>query len=218
MKKKLIITSAMTIVMCLALITGATFAYFTSRDETSIAVNSAKVNITATIDTTSLEKWSINEDRTNEATFTNGGTATLTADGLELALVSPGDGVKFDILIDNESNISIKYNVRMVIEIDEEGKTADQIAACEALKNYLAAKAIIGNDEYAITGTACETGFVLVGAGVDEVISVIVDFPALTTDQNDAQNASVTIKFVVEAVQGNGEYVEETTSSETETN
>ena len=213
MKKKLIITSVMTIVVCLSLITGATFAYFTSQDDTSIAVSSAKVEITATIDQTSLEKWSLTVDRTAEDTFTNGGTATFNADGgLELELVSPGDGVAFDIAIDNGSNIAIKYNVRMIAEVNTEGKTAEQIAAGEVLRDALVATAIIDGAEYAITGTECETGFISVDkdATIDS-ISVTVELPKETG--NAAQDGSITIKFIVEAVQGNGEYAEETTSN-----
>ena len=212
MKKKLIITSIMTIVVCLSLITGATFAYFTDSSEVGIAVNSAKVNVDATIAQNTLTKWSLTEDRTNEATFTNGGTATLTAEGLELDLVSPGDGVKFQINIANGSNIAIKYNVRMVIEFDKTGLTADEIAACEALAAALSASAKINGTDYKITGTEKETGFVSVSKNeAINAIDVTVELPKETG--NAAQDASVTIKFVVEAVQGNGEYIEETTET-----
>ena len=48
MKKK--ITSAvLTIVLCLSLIAGSTYALFTSEDTVNIAVTSGKVNVVATI-------------------------------------------------------------------------------------------------------------------------------------------------------------------------
>ena len=55
MKKKLIITSILSMVMCVSLIIGATFALFTSEDNVNIAVTSGKVNVTAHIDENSVQ-------------------------------------------------------------------------------------------------------------------------------------------------------------------
>ena len=50
MKKKTLLMSILTVVMCLSLTIGGTFALFTSESELDIAVNSGKVEISATID------------------------------------------------------------------------------------------------------------------------------------------------------------------------
>lgn len=60
MKKKtgIIVTSVMSIACCASLITGATFALFTSESKVNIAVTSGKVDVKATIDETSVETYS----------------------------------------------------------------------------------------------------------------------------------------------------------------
>ena len=50
MKKKTLLTSILAIVMCFSLITGATFALFTSEDKVNIAITSGKVEVTATVE------------------------------------------------------------------------------------------------------------------------------------------------------------------------
>ena len=149
MKKKIVISAVATIAICLSLILGSTYALFTDEGSVSIAATSAKVDLEAYIDQASLKVYSLDvlQTATNaegKNLFENGGTASFNAEGnLELDLVSPGDKVEFDIAIDNESNIAIKYNVKMVVEYDATGLTAEQIDACEAFKAALVAKATI---------------------------------------------------------------------------
>lgn len=214
MKKKIIVTSVATIIVCLALVMGATYALFTDNAEVNIAATSGKVDIEAYVDQTSLEKYSLEVDRTAEDTFTNGGTADFNADGeLVLDKVTPGDGVYFDIKIDNDSNVAIQYNVKMIVVYDDT-LTQEQVAANEAFANALVAKAKIGTTEYVINGTEKETGYVLVeqGEAIDS-IKVNVELPKDTG--NAAQGATVTVKFVIEAIQGNG--IETTSETDTET-
>lgn len=217
MKKKIIFSSVATIIICLCLAVGATYALFTDVANVNISATSGKLDITATVDQASLEKYSLNVDRTNEATFTNGGTADFNAEGaLVLDKVTPGDGVKFNINVDNsETNIAIQYKVIMVVEYDTNG-TAEELDARKAMAAALVAKATVNGTEYTITGTANETDYILVPQGMDiGDIPVNVELPKETG--NEAQNATVTVKFVIEAVQGNGVETESETVSETET-
>ena len=50
MKKKILLSSALTIALCLSLIAGSTFALFTSSKTFSIAINSANVKLEAQIE------------------------------------------------------------------------------------------------------------------------------------------------------------------------
>lgn len=225
MKKKIIISSVATIVICLSLILGSTYALFTDTANINIAATSAKVDIEAHIDQNSLKVYSLDvlQTATNaegKNLFENGGTAAFDTEGnLVLDLVAPGDKVEFDIALDNESNIAIKYNVRMIVEYDATGLTQEKKDATEAFMAALVAKATINGTTYDITGTACETGFILVNQNADfDAIPVTVELPWQTG--NEAQDsATVTVKFVIEVIQGNGEdlYLNGETETGTET-
>jgi predicted ribosomally synthesized peptide with SipW-like signal peptide len=214
MKKKLIITSVMTIAVCLSLIAGSTFAYFTSTSKANIAATAAKVNVAASIDESTLELYSLDVKQTHiyngKKAFENMGTAEFDADGnLVLDRIAPGDKVKFNIAVDNESNITVKYNVKMVIKHE----TGDNH---KALADNLVVKATIANTTYTVTTTESELNqYVTVKPGADiTAIPVSVELPKEVG--NDAQEGVVSISFILEAVQGNGEFGA-ATSTETET-
>lgn len=117
MKKKILLSSALVILICISLIAGATFALFTSNSSVSMVVGSATVNMTASIDQASLKTYSWNSaaqtstENTPVGSFVNGGGATLGSDGrsLELVTMTPGDKVEFTINTSNSSNVAIKY-------------------------------------------------------------------------------------------------------------
>ena len=115
MKKRTLLSSIVTIVLCLSLIAGSTFALFTSEDTVNIAINAAKVKMTATIADDTLELYSIGDYMGDGVTvFENGGTAAINAekDLLTLERITPGDEVKFDVQMYNESNVHILYRVQ----------------------------------------------------------------------------------------------------------
>ena len=49
MKKKVLLSAVVTIALCLCLIAGSTFALFTSKSETNIAVTAGNVDVTASV-------------------------------------------------------------------------------------------------------------------------------------------------------------------------
>ena len=112
MKKKTLLTSLLTIAMCLALIAGSTYALFTSEDKVDISVSSGKVNVTATV--TNLVTYSMGEVTEVEGKFANGGTALFTTSDvklLKLDRVTPGDKVTFTIELTNASTVDIQYRL-----------------------------------------------------------------------------------------------------------
>ena len=60
MKKKILLSSILTIVLCISLITGSTFALFTSESKVNVAVSSGKVEMVANIE--NLQTWSLEDD------------------------------------------------------------------------------------------------------------------------------------------------------------
>lgn len=185
MTKKTIISSLVTIVMCLALIAGSTYALFTSEDSVNIAVTSGKVKVTATAD--NLKLYSMGKEMTGTAEepakFENGGTAVLAQDVLTLTNITPGDKVTFDIVVENESNVTIVYS--LIWRVDG------------ALTNGLVAKAN-GND--IVQGRTAWTKWE--GENI-QTINVSIELPADYITQSE----SASITFAVEAYQGNASFI-----------
>lgn len=220
-KKKALISAALTIVLCLSIIAGGTFALFTSSYTTSIAVTSANVDVLATLDDTYLETKSLYEDWDDdlrpEGQFELGGTATLdkAAGAVTLTLLTPGDAARFKINVTNESNVPVQYRV---YTYSETVTAADGITVLTDLTPALEITASMDHDGDTTTadrkfkvsnnGDKSATLWQVIGAGQDiGDITVTVDFPD-RADNNDYKNAAAKIYFVLEAVQANGKVVD----------
>ena len=192
MKKKTIVSSLLTIVLCLSLIAGSTYALFTSEDEINIAVASGKVNVVATILEDGMKTYSLDEEQA-AGKFANGGIADFAIteeDGKVLTLdkMTPGDKVVFAIEITNNSNVAMKYRVAW----DVSGELAPALKATADGNS-------IENGASAWTPWAIPVA----EDGSDKVktIEVVVELPAETG--NEYQDKSAKIAFTVEAVQDN---------------
>ena len=141
MKKKALISSILTIAVCVSLIAGATFALFTDREDVNIAVTAGNVDMVATIQNVQLYSAEADPNliagdpdvlvdengftykhvnTTHTGMFTNQGTAITADNTLELVSVTPGDKVTFEIKINNQSNVLIKWRT-VVWKIDDTG-------------------------------------------------------------------------------------------------
>ena len=108
MKKKFLLSSICTILLCVCLISGATFALFTSETKTNITVQSGTVEVESTV--SNLKTFSMDVEQA-AGVFENGGTASLVDGKLVLDKVAPGDKATFSLTIVNNSNIAIQYRV-----------------------------------------------------------------------------------------------------------
>ena len=204
MKKKVILSSVLTILLCLSLIMGSTYALFTSEKTVSIGVTAGKVKIDAKIDSASLKLYSREEAQTE--TFKNGGTATFnnTCDVLTLTNITPGDEVRFTINVTNYSNVAIQYRVTWAIE----GVLSEVLVATAKPAGATSATAIQNNvptwTEWNIPADP--------EAGETTTIEVVVKLPLEVGNDYQLQTADIT--FLVEAVQGNGQDVYETYTQE----
>ena len=184
MKNKIIISSILTIALCLSMIAGSTFALFTSNSQTNIAVTSGKLEVVANIND-DLALTSLGVAQTG--TFANGGTAEIvTVDGiptLELSRLTPGDSVSFSITVENKSNVAMKYQFAW----DVDG----------ALYPFLTATV----DGVAIVDG--ETDWALWEGAPTQNFTVVVTLPE--TVGNEAQGLDASINFTVNAIQGNAD-------------
>lgn len=191
MKKKNVIFSAvLTIALCLSLLAGATFAYFTTDSKVNIAITSGKVDVVATADNlklysleninpTTFEGTEVN--RTENGTFVNGGTATMNGGNLTLDGITAGDKVTFDITVKNNSTINVKY--RILVSCDSDDGLFNELNL--KFGDYSSKVITIWED--------------LAPGSEDKTMACSVELPAKSTVQGKTCN----ITFAVEAVQSN---------------
>ena len=187
-KKKIILTSVITIATCLAIITGSTFALFTSETPFNVAITAGNLKVTATpVDT--------NNDGIDFVLGTEIvgklpiGTATFEADTNEVVIekMVPGDYVTFQIEVKNEGNIAANCDVKFEKkELTATDSPADMPAAnINKLWNALEAKVVDadGNDVFG--------GFVKISG--NEFTNWTAD--GIVLAPNDATTITITIRF-----------------------
>jgi len=186
MKRKLILSSVLTIILALSLIAGSTLALFTSQSQVNISVATAKVNMMSIVEQKSLELYSL--DVKQETHFENGGTAEFTdAAHLVLENVTPGDKAVFDIVLTNESTVDIQYQIAWSVN----GTLAGGLVAKADGQPIVNRKS---------AWTLWETP--LTEADKSRTISVSVELPIEAG--NEYQEGTADITFSIIAVQGNG--------------
>lgn len=180
MKKKILLSSLATIVLCVSLIVGSTYALFTSETKVNVAVTAGNVEMTATVD--NVQKGSTLGTMLDETSIEfDNNTNTIT-----LVNIVPGDFVSFDIIISNDSDVSIKY------------KTVIKKILDTGLWDGL--KVTIGTVEY--TGDTKESAWQTAAPGSADIkVPVVIEFPE--TKGNEYKEKSCQICYIVEAVQGN---------------
>lgn len=195
MKKKLLITSILSVIMCMSLIVGATFALFTSEDNVDITVTSGEVKIEAEIANTQYK--TLQEDWTSFDTTANlaiGGAITVdnTTGAITFNKVVPGDGIKFDVNVDNSSNVKVKFRT-----------IATNTSLDDTLFNVL--KISINGQEF--SGKSA-TKWTELEAEVDpETIKVEIELPE-NVKGDEYMNKTCTLNVLVEAVQGNADVLD----------
>ena len=185
MKKRFILTSILTIAMCVSLIAGATYALFTSESKVNVAVTSGKVEVVSSLGDVVTSSMGTEQA---EGMFANGGTAEVRDETLALNNITPGDKAVVAISVTNESTVTAKYRVRLVGSGDAD--LVDQL--------------LVG---YSTDGTNYTyysefvTDWTALGEGTT-VSYLSVELPAYVG--NAALDKTCTLAITVEAVQGNG--------------
>lgn len=200
-KRNIILSSCLAIALCVCMITGGTFALFTSESKVNIAVTSGKVEVDATAQVKALySPKSIAMDGTvtdadnaaSDTAFANGGTATIDGARLTVTNLTPGDKVSFDINVQNNSNVSTIYRCGYDI-VAAEGSTLEKAYTLYSKLNFVFGTVTTNNvavyrSAWAELGNAAQ-------------LACSLELPTTTT--NDAADLSLTIVFTVEAAQGN---------------
>ena len=111
-KNKIIFTSALTIAICLAIVTGSTLALFSGEAKMNVAVTAGELKVTATpID---------GDDGDNDVDFETATTIpgklpmvvpTASGNTIGLSNMVPGDSVTFKVRVDNSGTIATECKV-----------------------------------------------------------------------------------------------------------
>ena len=121
-RKWSIVVSVLSIICCVSLIAGATFALFTDRQENEVSFSSGNMNLSGTI---ALENtWYVTSENGTpqktaaggtEAQFGGGGTVSVSGEGegftVAMTNVAPGEGADFALTVTNLGNIKAKFAV-----------------------------------------------------------------------------------------------------------
>ena len=202
MRKKILATSILTIALCLSIIAGSTFALFTSKTTLDASVTSGDVTLAASIESYIIEsikpddngsivdekghKYSY-EDRSSYGTFTNGGTATVTASTVDLDDITPGD--KITLTLQGTNTSSVAALTRFTI------KCMNDDGLMKGLKFTINGVVYEGISAY-------ESVWSTLAKGSDMAeVTISIELPAAADDQYE--NKTSTIVILVEAVQSN---------------
>ncbi len=118
-KKKIIASSVLSLAMCASVITGATFALFTSESATNIAVSAGNVDVVAAINEKSVQSKQLHFEYADGIDNTYSKGVAFTEGGIALNNLIPGDGVKFSIDVTNTSSVIVKYRTVLTVEDDK---------------------------------------------------------------------------------------------------
>lgn len=171
MKNKIIVSSILTIALCLSMIAGSTFALFTSESKVDVTVKSGTVDVDVNASALTL----------GSTLGTALGTADLNGNVITLTNLVPGDYVTFTLTITNKSNVTVNYRALV--------KTVED-------KGLLSGLVITYNNAFASDWKKLEP----TTANVAEVV-VTISLPETAGDAY--QKKSCKLAYVVEAVQGN---------------
>lgn len=183
MKKKIIITSILSILVCACLIAGSTYALFTSEDRVDFTVTSATVDISATVENIVYSSTLGSTLAGSSADFDD------TENTITLENIVPGDYVTFNIVIKNNSNVAVQYRTKIL-------KVSD---------NGLWDGLTVEIDNAAYDGTDKVTTWAPMTISGSETIVVPVKIALAEDKGNEFQGKTLKLAYVVEAAQGNAD-------------
>ena len=185
-KKNVIISALLSIVMCISLIVGVTLAVATSDSKVNIVITGAKIEVVATVDETSVQKKQLNTEYAADGS-TYSGEVEFDGGTVSLKNFVAGDGVKFNIIVKNNSTVKVNYRTVLSVE--------NNSGLFQALKVLVDGKEFT-SDYYCADWQSIEED------SDDVTITVAIELPA---DATDFSGKTCDLAFAVEAIQGNAD-------------
>jgi predicted ribosomally synthesized peptide with SipW-like signal peptide len=187
-KRNILLSSICSIMLCLSIVVGATFALFTSQTKVNVAVTSGKVEVYA---------YATNEDLYSTLGEVLPETSIVINDEQEVVIdkIVPGDVFTFDIVVENHSNVTVQYNTVVTL--------------VEGYDLFKGLEVTIGNVVFA--GSTAYTNWAELApiAGNDKTFAVVPVTITLPEDAgNEYQDLTAKLCYTVNAVQGNAPVVD----------
>lgn len=196
MKKKVLVSSAMTIALCLSLIAGSTFALFTSQSQVNVAVTSGKVDVVASVDGEISYTSSL-------GTVLSQSGATLAEDSntITISNMVPGDTATFYIKITNNSTVSVNYRTRFIKQngADSELLKALKIYVEDVTEDVPSAAMLSEDDNSVVTPSGT-----LEPGSADMLLKVTISMPEDVAAEK-YEGVTCSLSYIVEAVQANAQ-------------
>jgi hypothetical protein len=185
----------------------------------NIAVTAGNLEVDASIDEDSIKMRSLGDDlgtngellfpRDPDATeeeqqrFANGGVAAIENGLLEVEAMTPGDGVYFEVEVENKGNVAVQY--RVLWEFLSEAEDADGNPLDWSDVIDVTVVSIVTDGDTPVEFENGEKIYDAVGApGAKTKFKVMVEFLNVDEDtNNDFKGSELKINFTVEVVQYN---------------
>ena len=201
-KSRSILLSVLVVILCFAVILGATFALFTAKKEYGIGVNTGKIDVEGKLGLTGA--WSEGQSggaveagtaTENGYQFPQGGEVIVDGAGIQINNMSLGDKAAFNLVVTNKSTVNMKYSVSLTVN---EGASADLLSSLVFT---------VGGEEKLLSGSE----FVSLLDWTTVAADAQAELPALkfeislpwSAQDYDLTDNSVSLKVVLEAVQAN---------------
>jgi predicted ribosomally synthesized peptide with SipW-like signal peptide len=200
MKTKILLVSILTILLCISVIAGSTYALFADVAQVNIAVTAGDLDITASIEDGKLFTDSVGDDAefARDGSFANGGSAQVDPQDPSKIIangMTPGDRIMFNVDVANESNVAVKY--RIVWKSNTSTTTVDLADALDVVVT------VNNTEQLNMTDRASEY-YSVDARGEITTFNVVITFTE-DADNDVYQGAMASLTFTVEAVQGNAD-------------
>ena len=189
-KSTVLLTSVITVILCVSLIVGSTFAMFNSSTTTNIAVASGKVEVVAIVQDFHMFTRGENGGQLNDEWLS--GEAHEQNGEITLSNMACYDGVTFDINIVSNSTVAIKWQVQLTFEGEPELYNA-LVVDIDGIK-------LIDTDS-----ARASDWQVLVPVEEEQAVTTLNVRIELAESAKDVQGKNCSIRVVVYAVQANAD-------------
>ncbi len=197
------LTSFLTLILCLSLIVGATYALLTSKSNNDIEITTGSVDVKASFSIadvyspTAINMDCVITDPTDAAddkgVFANGGTVSIDGANVTITNMTPGDKVIFKIDIVNSSSVEFLYRTALAFANDNK----------DFFDELLIGMSDTADGEYTYYSeyaTEWVKGEVVTEAATTTKY-LAVEMPAIV--DNDMKNTKCSFTLNIDAVQGN---------------
>lgn len=183
-KRNILLSSICSIMLCLSIVVGATFALFTSESKVNVAVTSGKVEVNA---------YATNE-RLSSTLGANLPETSIRIEDNEVIIdkIVPGDVFNFDIIVENKSNVTVKYQTI--------------ISLVEGLELFNGLEVTIGDAKFnGMTATSAWNELAPVVGENATVFTVPVSITLPVDAGNEYQDLTTKLSYTIKAVQANAD-------------